>query len=477
MQTRKKDKGWNKWIEIERKVDISVNSEEELSLMNSIVENEDILNRGPFIEKIVSLIGIIEQEGRSLSLAIDGRWGSGKTFVLNELEKELESMMFDKSNSKQFYVFHYNCWQYDYYDEPVIAIVSAMQEKVLEETKKLSCPTDWEFAKTVISEIAGTLIKNKIGIDPIEIIINNRKKCYVGKSMNSEFDQLFSFKDALEKTRENIEKLGKRKEIVIVVDELDRCLPEYAIKVLERMHHLFEGIDNVIVIYAVDSKQIEYSIKTIFGECTDVDRYLKRFIDLTLELNLGYVQDGLYEKYASFLSMFDYKDRDIKNECYCIFKELCDNSLLDIRSQGKVLDKIEFIHRLMPHKENENAALLMFELLISITMASLPVNSEFRDDLTWIIAPNSLQQHDLEKEIGSDLLGYLLVLEKNAVDKDIDGESVKHKKLKDRPFAVAFLCIENNYSKEKIYYVENYIMYDELFKSCNSFLKLADTII
>ena len=55
--------------------------------------------------------------------------------------------------------------------------------------------------------------------------------------------------------------------VVIVVDELDRCQPDYAIKTLERLHHLFCDLENIIVILSIDGKRFVKGIfaKVIFG--------------------------------------------------------------------------------------------------------------------------------------------------------------------------------------------------------------------
>ena len=85
------------------------------------------------------------------------------------------------------------------------------------------------------------------------------------------------FKRTLDETREKLKRMSEIKTVVIVVDELDRCMPEYAIKVLERLHHLFEGIPNTIVIMAVDSKQLENSVKKSLEMQLNAGRYLRKF--------------------------------------------------------------------------------------------------------------------------------------------------------------------------------------------------------
>ena len=94
-----------------------------------------------------------------------------------------------------------------------------------------------------------------------------------------------------------------------MVDELDRCLPLYAIKVLERIHHVFNEIENVVVIVAMEKKQISNSLHQIYGDEMDVDRYLKKIIAFSFKLDNGSAHNFI-DKYASYMEMFDIKERD-----------------------------------------------------------------------------------------------------------------------------------------------------------------------
>ena len=58
--------------------------------------------------------------------------------------------------------------------------------------------------------------------------------------------------------------MAEDKPIIVVVDELDRCVPEYAVKVLERLHHLFENQPNIIVLLAYDGQKLNHVIKNIW---------------------------------------------------------------------------------------------------------------------------------------------------------------------------------------------------------------------
>ena len=84
---------------------------------------KDFLNRQPYIDLLKSVIKNQTEKKKSFSAAIDGDWGCGKTWVLYELEKQL-------SDNREYLIFHFNAWQNDFYEEPLIAILSVMIESL-----------------------------------------------------------------------------------------------------------------------------------------------------------------------------------------------------------------------------------------------------------------------------------------------------------------------------------------------------------
>lgn len=102
---------------------------------------------------------------------------------------------------------------------------------------------------------------------------------------------MFNFSQTIEMVRKDLQEMAEQRTILLVVDELDRCIPQYAIKVLERLHHIFYGLDNLIVILAIDRRQLEHSVEEMFGinsledKRIDVEKYLKKFIDFSMELD------------------------------------------------------------------------------------------------------------------------------------------------------------------------------------------------
>lgn len=119
------------------------------------------------------------------------------------------------------------------------------------------------------------------------------------------------------------------KPLVIFVDELDRCRPDYAVELLERIKHLF-AVENLLVVLSVDTQKLGHAASQVIGfSPEDTDGYLRRFIDLdyrlptpnldklirsklkTFDLPEGYVQQRTSEQIAQLASLRGNSMRDV----------------------------------------------------------------------------------------------------------------------------------------------------------------------
>lgn len=352
----------------------------------------DVLKRQDFINKLTLLVETLSDKKKNCCFGVDGAWGSGKTFVLEKFEEQLKEVQSEETADNRYFVFHYDCWRYDYYEEPTIAIVAAMMDIIekelswfsegVENVKRLA----FETVKTTLLKIAGELFERKIGFDFVEVageILEENDKVD-----DKEFDSLYGFKKALEKVREGIKEIAERKTIIFVVDELDRCLPEYAIKVLERLHHIFVDIDNVIVIISMDKKQLSHSIKEIYGDI-EVDTYLRKFISFKVKLNLGMARN-YFGKYSSYVSMFEFTDLE-KEEIEGFFADIMHG--LDIRTQERIFNKAEVIHRLIKDDEIKDCSIMTFEVLYLTSTLVLR-----NHNLRWLIDKGETTNNTLEEK-------------------------------------------------------------------------------
>lgn len=335
--------------------------------------NIDLLNRQEFIEQLVNLTEALSANSENACYAINGEWGVGKTYVLDAFEKRIRSYGKEGTTLSKYLVFHYNCWQYDYYEEPLIAIVAAILDQIDEQVHLL--PADkkelfvatlkaigismWGKACTVIEEQTGVNLK-----EISEIIKDGNETATEKIVKNNNYDSYFDFKKTLQKLSDTIKSLAQEQTVILVVDELDRCLPEYTIKVLERLHHIFDSIPNVQVVLAVDKRQLENTIKGIYGEKVSVRRYLAKFIDFELKLVTGEVTNEVKEVYKQYYDNFTYdisSNSEIDVVCTTLLKGV------DIRTCKAIIEKSFLCHRLLnPTGEKYDAAVLCVEIFLSL---------------------------------------------------------------------------------------------------------------
>ena len=314
----------------------------------------DVLNREEFVDKLVTLTENLAENRSSISFAINGAWGSGKSFVLDMYEEQLGLILSEKTALDKYFIIRYNCWKYDYYEEPLVAIVAAMIDIINQRTKLWNDENKKARVLGILKTVGTTLlsmvndgVKDKTGIDiksTYETLKTNIESEETKVEKSHEYDVYFSFNQALERLQKLITELGKEQTIIFMVDELDRCLPQYSIKVLERLHHLTENSNNVITVLSMDKKQLQKSVQQIFG-FENPEKYLEKFIRFEIKLNRGEVSEKIVKKYKNYIDLFDkdkiYYDDSIEE----FFKEVFRN--IGAREQEQLIHRAALAHRLL----------------------------------------------------------------------------------------------------------------------------------
>ena len=217
--------------------------------------HDELLDLRPFAETISN---IVESTKDPFVFSINSPYGTGKTFFLRRLHCLLEQ--------KGCLCVSYNAWESDFYDNPLIALISELinQLQIKSEDFKNIEKEGVELSSASIG--FSFLFNADIGLQKKENFLNSYKEYK---------DLKYNFISALKIFTEKLEK-----PLVFIIDELDRCRPDYAIKTLEVIKHFF-NIPNVNFIIGVDRKQIESIVKVLYGANIDnnCDEYLRKFID------------------------------------------------------------------------------------------------------------------------------------------------------------------------------------------------------
>jgi len=340
----------------------------------------DILNRDAFVERVLNLLEKISENRGNTCFAIDGEWGTGKSFVLDMIEKQLNDVY-----SEKYFVVRYNSWKYDYYEEPLIAIVSAIIAEIEEKMnffpdskKKQEMLGMFKAAGVSILSLANTAFKEKTGLDiksAYETVIKGEKEGAEKYEEEHVYDMYLGLNKVIDKLSTLLQEIANDYTIIIIVDELDRCIPEYAIKVLERLHHLTEGKNNIITIVATDKKKLECSVRHLFGFAKG-NNYLEKFISFVIKLDKGEVSESITEKYADYLDLFDEDifefNNSVEEYLQALFKEI------DIRTQEQLMNKVTVAHKLL-FTDKKDYLFMCMELLIAVMVSVYNYQGIFND--------------------------------------------------------------------------------------------------
>ena len=234
----------------------------------------DLLNRKQYADVLTQIVKNTED---GFTLSINADWGYGKTTFVKMWGAMLQS--------EGYKTIYFNAWESDFVNEPMSALIDGLrnttfdQDFAFEQRKQLSATVDTIIGITraiPVVKIIGDIGKAvKDGIDQCLEDTNDFQKTQSFQALVAEFkENLANYAKAI----------SKDKPLIIFVDELDRCRPDYAVQMLERIKHFF-AIDNIIFVLSVDKTVLCKSIKAIYGGLEiDTEGYLRRFVDLEFDL-------------------------------------------------------------------------------------------------------------------------------------------------------------------------------------------------
>ncbi len=236
----------------------------------------DLLDRKEKAEVLTSLISNIDGP---CTMAVDAAWGAGKTTFLKMWAQYLRN--------KEFPVVEFNAWETDASGDPLVALTAEItgQLKGTADTSRLDQVSTQ--AKELIKKLAPGLIRFGTSFVPIAgAEMGHTFSAYAEEVLTSHQEAKQStkqFNESLQELANALWEAKNQKPIIILIDELDRCRPTYAIELLETAKHIF-GVDRVVFVLAVNREQLAHSVKTLYGSEFDSEGYLRRFFDIDFRL-------------------------------------------------------------------------------------------------------------------------------------------------------------------------------------------------
>ena len=246
--------------------------------------DNDLLNWTETVEVLTRLVRAIE--GPSV-LAVDAAWGNGKSTFIRIWAQYLRN--------KGFSTVEFNAWETDYSSDPFVALSSELTDGLTRNgiDKSLAEKLDGikEAGTEVLRRSAPALIRlATAGLLDVSPFIEQGIGELLGTYAETRLAEYGETKEAVREFRCVLQDLAKSissqsggQPLVIFIDELDRCRPSYAIELLEIAKHFF-AVDHVVFVLAVNRAELAHSIRALYGSEFDATGYMRRFIDVDLQL-------------------------------------------------------------------------------------------------------------------------------------------------------------------------------------------------
>lgn len=247
------------------------------------------------------LTNIISTYADGFVLAINNKWGTGKTTFIRMWNQQLID------NGYKTVLF--NAWENDFENNALTALMGEL--KTL--TKKDEVNPNFEnalknaavFTKNLAPVLVKAVVKKYVG-ESFEDLSDGVAKSIADifeKDVNEYADKKKSIKEFRESLSKFIVDTWNNKPIVFIIDELDRCRPDYAVSILEQIKHFF-SIPNIVFVLSIDKEQLGHAVRGVYGsEFIDADEYLRRFIDIEYS-----IPEPDVDKYVKYL--FEYYNFD-----------------------------------------------------------------------------------------------------------------------------------------------------------------------
>lgn len=361
--------------------------------------HSDILERERFADFMTSVVAGIDQP---FVLGLHSPFGTGKTTFMKTWQADL--------NNQGFRTAYFNAWATDFSQDALSAFLISLRGQLVserqgsvkaEEFVSLAKKTGGFLRKRalpLIAEAGARILLTPEGAEEGKAMILGLQSDSVASFVGDLAGEAFAGQEQAQKSMEDF-RVGlreivetavatkiapntgamkhkevspetteaQREKIIILVDELDRCRPTYAIEVLECIKHLF-SVEGLVFVLAIDDNQLKFAVESVYGVNKESEGYLRKFMDWQVSLpKPTYVQFAKYLCTAFGFVEGESEDRGKQNirplQIWRTFAVFSSAAELSLRQQERLMTEINLIVRSLPNLDE-----LFLEALVAISI-------------------------------------------------------------------------------------------------------------
>jgi hypothetical protein len=260
---------------------------------------------------------LVEKVQDPMVILLDGPWGSGKSYFL---QRWVGAHKCDYQGSAT--TVYLDAFETDFLDEPLVALTLAISNR-LEKPDAGFMQNAWSKAKSAVPQLTRTGIRVGVAAVTAGIVtkadeIGDAVAEAVGKDLSAAASEFWKKEEgkraAMQTFRQALIDLtesgptGAPQKLVVVVDELDRCRPDYALSLLETIKHFFT-VPDVHFVLGTNLRELENSVKVRYGADVDASKYLQKFYHARIPLENKWITR---EESGDAIRYFDQLVTDMK---------------------------------------------------------------------------------------------------------------------------------------------------------------------
>lgn len=291
-------------------------------MWNDVETTQDLLNFKVVADTAAQMVK--DGNGQPVSIGVSGSWGVGKSSLVQMIGESLKSL----DGGKNYIFINFNAWLYQGYDDARMALLQKVADKIMEESESRKTCVDKakEFIKRInwlrtarfMAPVATGIITGGAVAGPVGSFIGAVSGLLGQSGMPSQED-LSKIKESYNQVSPVLQKLLNDKEeksvpkeiaalrslfqellekleltLIVLVDDLDRCLPNTAISTLEAMRLLL-FIPQTAFIIAADEQMIRNAVRSHFGNIDLSDELVTSYFDKLIQIPLRVPRLGANE--------------------------------------------------------------------------------------------------------------------------------------------------------------------------------------
>lgn len=350
---------------------------------------------------IVDFIKMLADTEGPYAYMVDAPWGDGKTFFVKSVELLLKAMnpqsvdegydftklapVLSSLNDTNFLAlpYYFNAWDNDFSDDPLTTLFASMaaefdRNDLLKESK------------VKVKDGIAAVIDAGLAIGQVPFRVSGAVDALTSESLIASFKTKADIRERISRlAEESIVEVANK--LVIFVDELDRCRPDFAVRLLEQTKSLFCS-KNIIFVFSADSSQLAKAVGGMYGAGFDTSRFLERFFDERITLS---PVDSV--KFTSGGMTYNGGNKFDK-----LARELLDSKALTIRDAYRIKRNLENAKRYCLEGPNHELP----QMIASCTVLPLLVFIE-RDDIDLYRRITTGADFDAVYEYGKDFPSFM----------------------------------------------------------------------